>query len=159
MQCSPLDAPFGAQIQLDVDGPLSFGEGEELRRLFAEHGLLVLRGAEISRELQIELVSRLGRIEPDVTAGSDQTAFPQFSERGEKPSGISAGVSMQICPEILHLRPAPRVNFVRIRHGNSIEAPDQHVIDFVFDQPVREIGAVGKAERLLQGTVESHFLA
>ena len=58
MQWSTLDAPFGAEIHLDVDARLSAQDGKELRHLLAEHGLLVSRGAEISREIQIDLVSR-----------------------------------------------------------------------------------------------------
>jgi len=50
MYCSPLDAPFGARRHLDADRPVDEVGRAELRRLFAEHGLLLARGEEISRE-------------------------------------------------------------------------------------------------------------
>jgi len=60
MNCSPLPAPFGTLLELDAPG-----EGTDVRGLLAEHGLLVVRGREIGRDQQIELVGQLGRIEPD----------------------------------------------------------------------------------------------
>lgn len=65
MRARSLDAPFGARLLLERDGPLAAEDRAELRRLFAEHGLLVVREGEISPERQIELLSVLGRIEPD----------------------------------------------------------------------------------------------
>jgi len=59
MNTSPLPAPFGALLELD-----GTGDGAELRGLLAEYGLLVVRGREITREQQIEIVSQLGRVEP-----------------------------------------------------------------------------------------------
>ena len=85
MRTSPIDAPFGARLHLDTDAALSASEQAELRRLFAEHGLLVLREGSISDERHIELLSVLGRIEPDetgrpmrmeVTNQHDQTTAP-----------------------------------------------------------------------------------
>ena len=67
MRCTRLDAPFGAQLHLDTDAPLTKQQGEELRRLFVEHGLLLVRGREISCEQQIDLLSQLGRVEPDAS--------------------------------------------------------------------------------------------
>lgn len=65
MRALPLDAPFGARLLLERDGPLAADDRAALRRLFAEHGLLVVREGELSPERQIELLSVLGRIEPD----------------------------------------------------------------------------------------------
>ena len=58
MNSSPLAAPFGALVELE-----GTGDGAELGRLLAEHGLLVIRGREITRDHQIELVGQLGRVE------------------------------------------------------------------------------------------------
>ena len=85
MHCSPLDSPFGAQLHPDTDKPLDPAERDELRRLYSEHGLLVVRDGEISTAQQIDLLAALGRIEPDedgrpmrmeVTNQHDQTTAP-----------------------------------------------------------------------------------
>jgi taurine dioxygenase len=85
MRCSPIEAPFGARLHLETDAPLSEREREELRSLFARHGLLILRDGPISDDRHIELLSVLGRIEPDeegrpmrmeVTNQHDQTTAP-----------------------------------------------------------------------------------
>ncbi|MAG30239.1 MAG: hypothetical protein CL908_05005 [Deltaproteobacteria bacterium] len=85
MQSSPLDAPFGVRIHLDSDQPLDEAERSELRRLYAAHGLLVVRDHDISPEQQVDLLAPLGRIEPDetgrpmlmeVTNQHDQTSAP-----------------------------------------------------------------------------------
>jgi taurine dioxygenase len=68
MHCTPLDAPFGARLHLDVDpheAPLSETARRELRALFAEHELLVLKTGPLTDQAQVELLSALGRIEPD----------------------------------------------------------------------------------------------
>ena len=67
MHCSPLDAPFGARLHLETDAPLGASERAFLRDAFAEHGLLVVRDGPIDDARQIELVSALGRVEPDET--------------------------------------------------------------------------------------------
>ncbi|MCH2171726.1 TauD/TfdA family dioxygenase [Myxococcota bacterium] len=86
MRCTPLDAPLGARIEFGTEDPLDEEQSELLRRAFGEHGLLLLRGREISRERQIELLSKLGRIEPDtngqpmemeVTNQHDQSTAPE----------------------------------------------------------------------------------
>lgn len=85
MRCSPIDAPFGARLHLETEAPLSESERQELRRLFARHGLLILQDGPISDARQIELLSVLGRVEPDedgrpmrmeVTNQHDQTTAP-----------------------------------------------------------------------------------
>lgn len=85
MQVTKLDAPFGARVSLETDDRLEEHERAALRRAFAEHGLLVLRAGELSDVRQIELLSTLGRIEPDehgqpmrmeVTNQHDQTSAP-----------------------------------------------------------------------------------
>jgi taurine dioxygenase len=88
MHCTRLDAPFGALLHLEFDPamrPLAPTERDELRRLFSEHGLLVIRAGPLSDESQIELLSALGRIEPneygapmrmEVTNQHDQSTAP-----------------------------------------------------------------------------------
>lgn len=61
MKCTPLAAPFGAQLHVDLDAPI---DGAQLRELFALHGLLLVRGQEISAAQQRALLAPLGRIEP-----------------------------------------------------------------------------------------------
>jgi taurine dioxygenase len=88
MHCSRLDAPFGAQLHLDFD-PSAHALGEsdraDLRRLFAEHALLVIREGPLSDANQIDLLSALGRVEPnedgtpmrmEVTNQHDQSTAP-----------------------------------------------------------------------------------
>ncbi|MBY0400987.1 TauD/TfdA family dioxygenase, partial [Myxococcota bacterium] len=65
MKTEPLDAPFGARIALESDAPLDARERTELHRLFARHGLVVVRGGEISPEQQLDLLAGLGRVEPE----------------------------------------------------------------------------------------------
>lgn len=83
MKCTPLAAPFGAQLHLDPANPI---DGQALRALFREHGLLVVRGQAFSAAAQRELLSHLGRIEPnpdgtplemEVTNQHDQTTAPE----------------------------------------------------------------------------------
>lgn len=85
MHTTPFDGPFGALLHLDDDGPLGASERERLRRLFAEHGLLVVRGQEISSDRQVDLLSAIGRVEPEesgapmlmeVTNQHDRTTAP-----------------------------------------------------------------------------------
>lgn len=94
MHCSPLDAPFGARLHLgnrenrdnrDQDMLLTEEDRETLRRAFAEHGFLLVREGPLSDARQIELLSAIGRIEPDesgqpmrmeVTNQHDQTTAP-----------------------------------------------------------------------------------
>jgi taurine dioxygenase len=65
MRVEPLDAAFGARVTLEGEGSLDARERGELHRLFARHGLLVLRGGDISPARQLELLDGLGRVEPD----------------------------------------------------------------------------------------------
>jgi alpha-ketoglutarate-dependent taurine dioxygenase len=85
MQFTPLDAPFGVRLDLATELPLTPEQGDEFRRQFSEHGLILLRGREISAEQQVDLLSQLGRVEPDasghpmkmeVTNQHDQTTAP-----------------------------------------------------------------------------------
>ncbi|MCP4904365.1 MAG: TauD/TfdA family dioxygenase [bacterium] len=85
MHTTKLDAPLGAYLHLETDSLLDERDREKLRRLYAEHGLLIVRDGELSDERQIDLLSCLGRIEPDecaqpmrmeVTNQHDQTSAP-----------------------------------------------------------------------------------
>ena len=87
MRTQPLDAPFGAQVELESDGPLSRDERSSLRRLFAAHGLLVFRDGEISPERQIELLEVLGRIEPDPTGRPMRMEVTNQHDRSTAPPG------------------------------------------------------------------------
>jgi taurine dioxygenase len=83
VKCTPLAAPFGARLHIAPGTPV---DGGELRALFREHELLLIRGQEISAAQQREILSHLGRIEPnpdgtpmemEVTNQHDQTTAPE----------------------------------------------------------------------------------
>ena len=86
MRCSPLDAPFGAQLHLETDAPLDREDVAFLRAALAEHGLLVVREGALDDARQIELMECFGRVEPDetgapmrmeVTNQHDETTAPE----------------------------------------------------------------------------------
>jgi alpha-ketoglutarate-dependent taurine dioxygenase len=53
---------IGVRVEgVDVSEPVAEAAVEQLRCLFDEHGLLVIRGLDLNRETQIELVSAIGR--------------------------------------------------------------------------------------------------
>jgi taurine dioxygenase len=54
--------PFGAEIERDLAQPLSPAEASQLRALFNEHSLLLVRGQSLSMERQRELCALLGPI-------------------------------------------------------------------------------------------------
>ncbi len=58
-------APFGIELGLDPSAPLGEAEQDELRRLFWNHGLLVLRETEMDYDEQLRLVGTLGPILDD----------------------------------------------------------------------------------------------
>lgn len=87
MRAVDLDGPFGARLELETDAQLSVAERAELRRLFGRHGLLVLRDAELSPERQIELLSVLGRIEPDATGRPMRMEVTNQHDRSTAPPG------------------------------------------------------------------------
>jgi taurine dioxygenase len=55
-------APFGIEVSLDPAKRLSTGDESELRRLFAQDGLLVVRGLELSLDEQLEFCSLFGPV-------------------------------------------------------------------------------------------------
>ena len=59
-----LPGSFGARLHLG-DFDLDAAAASEFRRLLAQHGLLLLRGREISVDQHARLLSYLGRIEPE----------------------------------------------------------------------------------------------
>lgn len=86
MRCSPLDAPFGAQLHFETDAPLDGEDVAFLRAALAEHGLLVVRDGALDDARQIELMECFGRVEPDetgapmrmeVTNQHDETTAPE----------------------------------------------------------------------------------
>lgn len=87
MRTLPLDAPFGAELRLESDGPLDGDARTALRRLFAEHGLLVVREGEIGPERQIELLEVLGRIEPDPSGHPMRMEVTNQHDRSTAPPG------------------------------------------------------------------------
>lgn len=87
MRAQPLDAPFGARLLLEHEGPLAAAEQATLRRLFAEHGLLVLQEGDLPPERQIELLSALGRIEPDETGRPMRMEVTNQHDRSTAPPG------------------------------------------------------------------------
>ena len=87
MRTLAIDAPFGARIELENDGPLSGDDKAELRRHFAQYGLLVVRDAEISPERQIELLGVFGRIEPDPSGHPMRMEVTNQHDRSTAPPG------------------------------------------------------------------------
>ena len=83
----PLEAPFGAELAIEAGAELRAGEGETLRALFRAHGLLVVRGREISREEQIAWVSELGRLEPDASGGPMEMEVTNQHDQSTAPPG------------------------------------------------------------------------
>ena len=86
MKTTPLDAPFGARLHLETDAPLGAADREAFRLAFAKHGLLVIQEGKLSDARQIELLSTLGRVEPnesgdpmrmEVTNQHEQTTAPE----------------------------------------------------------------------------------
>ena len=60
----PLDgAPFGAELHLDATQPLLPGAGDHLRRLLADHQVLVIRGG-VAHDDHVRLMRAFGRILP-----------------------------------------------------------------------------------------------
>jgi len=55
-------APFGIEIRLDSAKGLSADDEDELRRLYARDGLLVIRGLDLSLEAQLEFCSLFGPV-------------------------------------------------------------------------------------------------
>lgn len=87
MRVTPLDAPFGAQLHLESDGPLDAGEIGALRRAFARHGLLIVRDGPIDEARQIELLGALGRIEPDESGAPMRMEVTNQHEETTAPEG------------------------------------------------------------------------
>jgi taurine dioxygenase len=55
-------APFGIEVRLDAAKGLSGDDEDELRRLYARDGLLVVRGLELSLEAQLDFCSLFGPV-------------------------------------------------------------------------------------------------
>jgi taurine dioxygenase len=87
MRTEPLDAPFGRRLHLETDRPLTRAEQAALRRLFGEHGLLVVQDGALSPERQIELLEVLGRIEPDPTGAPMRMEVTNRHDRSTAPDG------------------------------------------------------------------------
>jgi len=87
MRTSAIDAPLGARLHLETDGPLSARERAELRALFAEHGLLVVRDGPLPPERQIDILSALGRIEPDADGRPMRMEVTNQHDRSTAPPG------------------------------------------------------------------------
>jgi taurine dioxygenase len=54
--------PFGVEVRIDLSGPLTPADQDELRRLYARDGLLVFRDLQLSMEEQIELCRVFGPV-------------------------------------------------------------------------------------------------
>jgi len=87
VRTEPLAAPFGARLVLETEAPLSTGERAELRRLLALHGLLLVRDGAIAPARQIELLSALGRIEPDPSGRPMRMEVTNQHDRSTAPPG------------------------------------------------------------------------
>ncbi|RYD84078.1 MAG: TauD/TfdA family dioxygenase, partial [Sphingomonadales bacterium] len=55
-------APFGIEVRIDAARGLSAEDADELRRLFARDGLLVVRGLELTLDDQLEFCSLFGPV-------------------------------------------------------------------------------------------------
>jgi taurine dioxygenase len=55
-------APFGIEVQLDAAKPLSAADEDELRRLYARDGLLVVRGLDLTLDDQLEFCGLFGPV-------------------------------------------------------------------------------------------------
>ena len=80
MRVTPLEAPFGARLELGTDAPLDAADRVAFRRALHRHGLLIVRGTPIDDPRQIELMSLLGRVEPD-ESGAPMRMVPETSSR------------------------------------------------------------------------------
>jgi taurine dioxygenase len=87
MKTSPLDAAFGIRLHLESADPLDRAERAELRALLDTHGLIVIRDGEISREQQIDLVSAIGRVEPDETGKPMEMEVTNQHDQSTAPDG------------------------------------------------------------------------
>lgn len=74
-------APFGAEVQLDLQPGDSLGEEarDALRQLFAEHRVLVFRGLQLSMDEQIDLCRTFG---PVPTSGYENFYISNTREDG-----------------------------------------------------------------------------
>jgi len=91
MRCSSLNVPFGARLhfekELETKALLSEEDRAELRRLFTRHGLFVVRDGEITRAQQIDMLSALGRIEPDASGQPMEMEVTNQHDRSTAPDG------------------------------------------------------------------------
>ena len=87
MKTTPLDAPFGARLHLETDAPLGPAGREAFRRAFTKHGLLVIQEGKLSDARQIELLSTLGRVEPDKSGGPMRMEVTNQHEQTTAPEG------------------------------------------------------------------------
>jgi taurine dioxygenase len=76
MKITPLDARFGAEVDLDLGGDWTDSQGavEELRQAFRDHLLLVFRDPALAAEDQIRLVETLELV-PDEWTNGDKYGF------------------------------------------------------------------------------------
>ena len=54
--------PFGQEVRCDLGGPLSTLQHAELRRLLAEHSLLLFRRQRLDMDAQVRLAKRFGNV-------------------------------------------------------------------------------------------------
>lgn len=65
MKTAPLPASFGLEVELDLTREPTAAEAAELRRLMAEHGLLVFRGRLLDGPQQMRAIACFGRVSQD----------------------------------------------------------------------------------------------
>ena len=87
MRTARLDAPFGLRLELDGQRLLTPDEGREIRQLLLHHGLLVVRNGEITPDRQIELLSTVGRVEPDETGRPMRMEVTNQHDQSTAPDG------------------------------------------------------------------------
>lgn len=91
-------APFGLEIELDLAEPLSDADREELRRLFTDHRLLVLRGLDLTMDEQRDLCLTFGPI-PD-------SAYENFYVSNKRADGFLGTKELQWHNDVPYL-PSP----------------------------------------------------
>lgn len=63
IKAQPIEgSPFGIEVQLDLNAPLSDAEREALKRLYMKDGLLLFRGQDLSMDQQIDACSIFGPV-------------------------------------------------------------------------------------------------
>lgn len=83
--------------------------------------------------------------------------FNDLREGQVKPVCEGIRLFMQQRPDAVQRQVAVRLYFSPVWRYDAIICSYQHVIEFIFSEPVIKTGLVGKAENFFQGAIETHF--